>query len=58
VASRVCRGRDALKKHRDPVLGGPFEYTARKGGFELRSKWQLDERLAKPLALTVGRPGK
>jgi hypothetical protein len=59
------RGRDALKEHPDPVVGGPFEYMAFKGGFELRSKWQLDEKLraewklddrwAKPITLTVGR---
>jgi hypothetical protein len=58
-------GRDALKTHPDPVVGGSFEYVAFKGGFELRSKWQLDdklrsrwkldERFAQPLTLTVGR---
>jgi hypothetical protein len=58
-------GRDALKKHSDPVVGGPFEYSPFEGGFELRSawtvdeplrsKWKLDERLTKPLTLTVGR---
>jgi len=46
-------GRDALKKHPDPVVGGPFEYVAFKGGFELRSK--LKGRDGKPVALTVGR---
>jgi len=38
-------GKDALRKHPDPVVGGPFEYVAFKGGFELRSKWKLDEKL-------------
>jgi RNA polymerase sigma factor (sigma-70 family) len=61
-------GKGALKKHPDPVVGGPFDYVGFKGGFELRSKWKLDEklrtkwkldkRLAEPLALTVGRRGK
>src|SRR5262249_24344348 len=48
-------GRAALKKHPDPVAGGPFEYTAFKGGVELRSKWKPAGRDAKPLTLTVGR---
>jgi len=45
-------GRDALKNHPDPVVGGPFEYVAFPGGFELRSKfkWRDD----KPVTLTVG----
>jgi hypothetical protein len=48
-------GRDALKNHPDPVAGGPFEYVAFPGGFELRSKFKgLD---GKPVALTVGRRG-
>jgi hypothetical protein len=61
-------GRDALKNHADPVVGGPFDYVAFAGGFELRSKWQvdeqlrsqwkLDERLTKSLTLTVGVRGK
>jgi hypothetical protein len=61
-------GRDALKNHSDPVVGGPFDYVAFEGGFELRSKWKLDDKLrskwkldeqfAKPLALTVGQRGK
>jgi hypothetical protein len=60
-------GRDALKNHSDPVIGGQFEYVAFEGGFELRSKWKLDEKLrskwklderfAQPLTLTVGRRG-
>jgi hypothetical protein len=50
------------------VAGGPFEYTAFPGGFELRakwtvddtlrSKWNLDEQWAKPLTVTVGERGK
>jgi RNA polymerase sigma factor (sigma-70 family) len=59
-------GRGALKSHPDPIVGGPFDYAAFEGGFELRSKWSLDEKLrAKwtldpigPLVLTVGRRGK
>jgi hypothetical protein len=61
-------GRDALKDHADPVVGGPFEYVAFEGGFELsskwklddelRSKWKLDDRLTKPLTLTVGLRGR
>jgi hypothetical protein len=61
-------GRDALPKHIDPATGGPFEYVAVEGGFELRSQWKLDEALrsrwnldeqfAKPLTLTVGLGGK
>jgi RNA polymerase sigma factor (sigma-70 family) len=48
-------GRDVLKNHRDPVVGGPFDYVAFEGGFELRSKEKLED---KPLTLTVGRRGK
>jgi hypothetical protein len=48
-------GRDALKNHPDPVVGGPFEYVAFDGGFELRSKWKSGD---KPLALTVGLRGR
>jgi hypothetical protein len=59
-------GRDALKDHPDPVVGGPFEYVAFEGGFELRSKWQLEEKVRttwkleapEPLVLVVGRRGK
>jgi hypothetical protein len=50
-------GRAALKNHPDPVVGGLFEYTTFPGGFELRSKWQLDAGLLKPLVLTVGQRG-
>ena len=45
-------GRDALKKHPDPVVGGPLEYFASEGGFELRST--LKESDDKPVALRVG----
>jgi RNA polymerase sigma-70 factor (ECF subfamily) len=48
-------GKGALKSHPDPVVGGPFEYVAFDGGFELRSK--LKGRDDKPVALTVGRRG-
>jgi hypothetical protein len=44
-------GQDVLKNHPDPVMGGPFEYAAFEGGFELRSKMKAGD---KPLALTVG----
>lgn len=56
-------GRDALRSVPDPVVGGPFEYAAFEGGFELRSKLELSEQMhsklklneaAKPLTLTVG----
>lgn len=47
-------GPDALKRHPDPVLGGPFEYAPFAGGFELRSKFGQDGH---PLVLTVGRRG-
>jgi hypothetical protein len=49
-------GRDALKNHPDPVVGGPFEYVAFEGGFELHSKLKGGDD--KPVALTVGRRGK
>jgi hypothetical protein len=61
-------GKGALEKHPDPAAGGAFEYVAFKGGFELRSKWRLDEKLRKkwklpdslvtPVTLTVGRREK
>jgi RNA polymerase sigma factor (sigma-70 family) len=61
-------GKGALRKHPDPVAGGPFEYAAFKGGFELRSRWKLDEkvrarwkldkRFAQPVTLTAGKRGK
>jgi hypothetical protein len=57
-------GRDALKNHADPVVGGLFEYAPFEGGFDLRSKWKVDdesrtkwkvdERLASPITLTDG----
>jgi len=58
-------GRDALKNHPDPVVGGPFEYLAVEGGFKLRSRWVPDATLRakrnlgpEPLVLVVGRTGK
>jgi hypothetical protein len=59
-------GPDALKHHPDPVAGGPFDYVAFKGGFELRSKWKLDEKLSsksgldprEKLVLIVGQRAK
>jgi hypothetical protein len=61
-------GPDALRNYPDPVAGGPFQYTAFPGGFELRSNWKLDPQLAskwkqtgasgKPLVFTVGRRAK
>jgi hypothetical protein len=50
-------GRDALKNHPDPVAGGPFEYVAFEGGFELRSNSKLMGRNDKPVVLIVGRRG-
>jgi hypothetical protein len=44
-------GKAALEKHRDPFGDGPFQYTARKNGFELRSALEID---GKPVTLTVG----
>lgn len=49
------QGRDVLKNHPDPVVGGTFDYIANESGFELRSKAKLDDKI---LALTVGRRGK
>jgi hypothetical protein len=49
-------GRDALKNHPDPVAGGPFEYVAFEGGFELRSKFKGADD--KPVTLSVGQRGK
>ena len=48
-------GKDALKDHADPVAGGPFEYVAFEGGFELHSKFKGQDD--KPFTLTVGRRG-
>jgi hypothetical protein len=49
-------GPEALKKHPDPVIGGPFEWTPFEGGFELRSKFKPAD--GNPWALVVGRRGK
>jgi hypothetical protein len=46
-------GRDALKDHPDPIVGGPFEYVPIPDGFELRSKFKPREN--KSITLTVGR---
>jgi hypothetical protein len=59
-------GHDALKHHPDPVVGGPFDYVAFKGGFELRSKSKLDKKPSsksgldrrEKLVLIVGQRGK
>jgi hypothetical protein len=61
-------GRDALKKHADPVVGGPFELVPFQGGFELRSRWTVDEALrskwmldaglTRPLVVVVGARGQ
>jgi hypothetical protein len=48
-------GESALAKHPDPFGSGPFQYTARKNGFELRSNLEID---GKPMTLTVGPPGE
>jgi hypothetical protein len=48
-------GRDVLKNHPDPVGGGPFDYAAFEGGFELRSKGKSDNE---PVVLTVGQRTK
>jgi hypothetical protein len=47
-------GRDALKNHPDPIVGGPFECVPIPNGFELRSKFKARDN--KPVTLTVGRP--
>jgi hypothetical protein len=46
-------GRDVLKNHPDPVVGGLFEYLASAGGYELRSRYKGNA--GKPVALQVGR---
>jgi hypothetical protein len=48
-------GQDALKAHPDPIGGESFEYVARDGGFELRSRSRVEGR---PVTLTIGRAGK
>lgn len=46
-------GRDSLKNHPDPVVGGAFEFVAIEGGFfELRSKMKQQD--GKPIVLKVG----
>jgi hypothetical protein len=60
-------GQGALKNHRDPVNGAPFDYASFDKGFELRAtwklddqlraKWKLDDRATQPIVLTAG-PGK
>jgi hypothetical protein len=53
---------DALLKHLDPVVGGPFQYMALAGGFELRStvkgRPNPDAEDDQPVTLVVGRRGK
>jgi hypothetical protein len=49
-------GRDALKDHPDPVMGGLFEFIPFEGGFEVRSK--LKQPDDKPVTLLVGRRDK
>jgi hypothetical protein len=49
-------GKDELKNHPDPVGGGPFDYVAFEGGFELSSKFKIPNE--KPLVLTVGSRSK
>jgi hypothetical protein len=46
-------GRNALARHKDPVVGKPIEYLPFPGGFELRSKLKWESG-AEPVALTVG----
>jgi RNA polymerase sigma factor (sigma-70 family) len=48
-------GREVLQKHPDPIVGGVFDYVPFEGGFEVRSRWKVDD---KPLVLSVGRRGK
>ncbi len=58
-------GRYALKQHLDPATGQPFDYSAFEGGFVLRSKYKLEEKVRlslklddKPWLIIVGRRGK
>lgn len=54
AAVAVARdGQVALAGHADPFGKGPFQYTARPTGFELRSALTID---GKPVALVVGPP--
>jgi hypothetical protein len=48
-------GKDALKDHPDPVVGGKFDYVTFEGGFELHSKYKGQD--GKLLTLTVGHRG-
>ena len=45
-------GADAVKTQRDPFGDGPLEYLPFDGGFELRSKFKVQD---KQVSLTVGR---
>jgi hypothetical protein len=45
-----------LKNHADPVVGGPLEWVAFDGGFELRSKFNPTGD--NPCVLIVGQRGK
>jgi hypothetical protein len=49
-------GPEALKKHTDPVVGGPFELVPFEGGFELHSKFKVIND--KPWVLVVGQRSK
>jgi hypothetical protein len=49
-------GPAALKKHPDPVVGGPLEWVAFEGGFELHSKFHKPD--GQPWVLIVGQRGK
>ena len=52
AAVAVAReGQGALAQHPDPFGKGPFQYTARPHGFELRSALTID---SKPVTLVVG----
>lgn len=51
----VRDGRDALKAHPDPIIGGQFEYHPFEGGFELQSKYKGPD--GQTLKLTVGQRG-
>lgn len=59
-------GREELQTHPDPVVGGPFVIVPVEGGFELRSKAQLNENVrsrwqtepSPAIVLRVGRPSR
>ena len=40
---------DAVKRHADPVAGGPFGYVACEGALELRSNAQRPEQAMRTL---------